>query len=230
MPLTLHQNLIDSTKEVHQTDPWLWLWYLEVDVTTSATTVLRVCRYPQEITYPVGGKTFYPFPVTWTEYTEEGEANLPRLQLTLKNASRLIARQLHKGQGFIGNLVQLTLVPHDLHTIAPVPEDAPRAIARNFHVVEAALDRQDVVLTLELPNFYERQYPEARYTPNRCRFRFGLFGGGCPYVLSTAAGHTTCDKTLAQCEIRGLDMKSRGYPAGLLPERFGGFPGTDIRS
>lgn len=228
MPLTLHQNLIDRTKKVHATSPWLWLWYLEVDVTTSATTVLRVVRYPQEITYD--GKTFYPFPVTWNEYTEEGEANLPRLQLTLKNASRLVARQLHTGQGFIGNSVVLTVIPHDIHTDTPGEGDPPFWLTRTFHVVEAAITRDDVVLSLELPNFYERKYPEARYNPNRCRFRFGLTGQGCPYVLSSAAAYTTCGKTLDECKDRGTDMTARGFPSGLLPDRFGGFPGTDIRS
>ncbi len=230
MPLTLHSTLIDSTKEVHATSPWLWLWYIEVDVTTVATTVLRVVRYPEEIVYPVAGKTFYPFPITWSEYTEEGDANLPRLQLTLANASRLVARQLHKGQGFIGNLVTLTLIPHELHTNIALVGEPPFWIERNFHVVDAAVNRDDVVLSLELPNFYERTYPEARYVPNRCRFRYGLPGGGCPYVLSTAAAHLTCDKTLGECKTRGIDMVNRGYPAGLLPHRFGGFPGTDIRT
>lgn len=230
MPLTLHQTLIDRTKKVHATTPWLFCWYLELDVTTVATTVLRVVRYPTEINLQLDSNNkYYPFPISWSDYTEEGEANLPRLQLTLSNASRLVARQLHKGQGLIGNLVRLTIVPHDLRATTPIGGQPPFWIQRDFHVVEAALNRTDVVLSLELPNFYERLYPEARYNPNRCRFRFGLVGGGCPYVLSTAAAHTTCDKTLGQCAQRGADMKLRGYPIGILPDFFGGFPGTDIR-
>lgn len=235
MPLTLHQNLIDSTKKVHADSPWLFLWYFEVDITTSASTVLRLVRYPTEITplalpAPHVGKKFYPFPMSWSDYTEEGEANLPRMQLTLENASRLFSQHLENGQGFIGNLVSLFLIPLDLHLDTPVGGEPPFWIQRNFHVVDAGVDSQDVVLGLELPNFYERLYPEQIYNPNRCRFRFGLQGGGCPYVLSTAAAHDDCSKELVECSTRGLDMASRGYPKRLLPERFGGFPGTDIRN
>jgi hypothetical protein len=221
VPLILAPQTIERTKKVQGSTPWVWLWQIVADETELASPTFALVNYPKALTFR--GVTYHPFPISPGEISMDADS-LPSLELRIANVFKVVARQLHTGHGFIGRSADLSIVPLDLIDAAEGAH--PHSIDWSFHVASASADERDVTLRCEVPNFFIREYPEQRITPGRCRFRFGLPGGGCPYVLTSAAGFTSCGKTQPDCHERGQDMKARGYPEWVaLP--IGSFPGTD---
>lgn len=211
MPITLPSAWRPETQRIHQQYPWQWLWEIEADRTAVARTLFRVTAGPGIVTY--AGMTFYPLPLTQTPIKVSGEGDLPQVDLTISHTQRILAPYFEVGSGFLdrpamGHLVNLV--------------DLSQALSFPFEVRRADVSHEGAVIRLEMPNFFRRLVPQERYSPQRCRHRFG--GAACGYVINAAAAFTTCAKHPQDCILRGADMASRNLPR-LQPGRFGGFLG-----
>lgn len=211
--------LLDTVNEPFPADPFLWLWEIEVERAAAPgnRTLIRVVANDTSVV-ATGLGTFYPFPIFQGPIEQSGEGDLPTMTISVDNRTRWLMPFLDQSNGFVGNTAKAWLV----NAFAP---DIAQSVAFEFHVSSAEATAEAVTLRLDLPNFFQRQVPQDRYSPWRCRWPFG--GLECGYIISATASFTDCPKTLDACIARGLDELSRGIPV-LHPKRFGAFRGVPV--
>lgn len=217
MTRTLPQNLIDEGQRLHNPLPWWWLYEIELDVTTINRTIARLVNADEIVSW--NSKNWYPYPITHGEITQDTEGNLPQLELVLANVRRDFVRYLSVSQGMTNLLVTITLV-HKAHVATG--DNVP---SMTFQVRGAAATDQALVLTLEMPNFYEVPIPKDMYMRNRCRWRFK--GTECGYQGT----NTHCTKRMTGvdgCIFHGDDERANRRPV-LHPGNYGAFPGLPRR-
>lgn len=207
---TLTQNLIDRKNLQFADQPWIWLYRLVADQTTSATTVFQLTSSDEEVTFD--GLTYYPFDITHTVITSTEEGDLPEIQVVLNNISREVGAHLEIGDGFIGHECTITLV-HKAHLAT-----AADKVVIPLEVRSAVADDDAVALALALPNLYDAVFPADIITRNRCRWVYK--GDGC----KSRSVKTTCGHHVDDCIVRGDDHVTQGLPR-IHPRRFGGAPG-----
>lgn len=229
MPIELPQTFKDEIEKPRGTDPLVWFLEIQVSRAYEASpgvvvpdVILRLTSHHTELAWPAGSpgsETWYPFNFTFTPIGQDQEGDLPQIDLSVDNTTRLLMRYLHNGRGLEGNYVKLFLVPAAaLDLVYPNHE----AQQWDLTVAGALASDEAVTFRLERANFFTRMSPQDRYVAGRCRFEFG--GEECGYVINAVAAFTTCPKTVAACRERGADHRARGLPV-LHPQRFGGFPG-----
>ncbi len=215
--ITLPTGFNAEKDKIHQTSPWLWLWRIEADVTTSARNVFQLVAYDEPVTF--GGTTWHPWNMQQSEIVQDGEGNLPTLDLTLDNTTGVMSYYLEQGMGFIDRSATAFLV-NRAHLA-----DVPAAQIRFDFQIASAILAQHLTLRLELLNLTDRVAPQDRFNATRCRWVYG--SPECGYVLNAVAGYQTCPKDVAACVDRGIDMLTRGLPQ-LQPGSFGGFIGIPV--
>lgn len=228
MPITLASAFTSEIERPHGSSPLVWLVELELAQarrtggTVTAATVFRASSYHTDVTWPVASPdaaTWYPFPFSFTPIEQNQEGDLPQLDLSVDNCTRVLMPFLHAGAGMEGNRCTINLVPASaLATAYPnhVFQTWDMRVAGCFATAEA------VTFRLERANFLSRNVPVDRFTAARCRWGFG--SAECGYVINSVAAYTTCPKTLSACIARGNDHAARRLPV-IHPRRFGGFPG-----
>ena len=164
--------------------------------------------------------TFYPFPFQMGEQKQDQDGNLPSLELTIDNTTRLLMSALHKASGFEGNRATAILTHESC--IATPGYPFHQSIEQSFTIVNAIASSGSIVLKLEPPQFFQQALPRDRFIAARCRWLHG--GPECGYAITPFAGFTTCNHTVSDCTAHGDDEVSRFLPR-LHPKRFGGFPG-----
>lgn len=228
MPIILPDSFVDQIEKPHGDSQWIWLAEIELSrpfqsgMTTVPSTVMRVCTYHEQLTWPVSSplsERWDPYPFTFTPIEQSGEGDLPQIDLSVDNSARLLMRFLHAGDGLEGNYCRLWLLNEAGLSIAYPNHEAQRW---DLQIAGATANDEAVSFRLERANFFERTSPQDRFNAGSCRFRFG--GPECGYVINAIAAYSTCPKSLDACRLRGLDHLARGLPV-LHPRRFGGFPG-----
>lgn len=219
MPLILPDAMKAASERPHGRSAWVWLWDLEVHRRTSVlpAVVFLFTSSPTPVSWPPGpsARTFHPFPFDMSDVEQTNEGDLPSLDLAVDNTARTLMRYLHDGQGFEGNRATAYL------THAEGLGDGEH-LQFDFVVASAVASVESVTLRLEQPNYFQVRSPASRFVARRCRWRFG--SPECGYPITSAAGFTTCSKTIDDCIERGQDEAFRRLPV-LHPRRFGGFPG-----
>lgn len=218
MSVTLPDNFKDEIRRLQIRTPFVWLWQLTADTTESATTTFYLARANESITW--NSILWRPWNMKIGEFRQDGTGDIPTLDLTLDNCTRTLSPYLHVGQGFIGTTARAYIV--NTRNLGSSPLDF---VFLSFAVQRAAQASQVVTFTLELVNWNSVQIPQDRFSQYRCRWIFG--SDECGYVINGVAAYTTCNKTIPDCVLRGLDMKARGLPQ-LQPGRFGGFIGIPV--
>lgn len=223
MPIILPSTLQMEGEKPHATQPWLWLFELQLSRGDESTpsVLMRSSNSDQTVTWPVGspdGEEWHPVPFSFTAIEQNQEGDLPQLQAQLDNTTRFFMRYLHAGR-IEGNRATLFLVPSASLAIAYPDHEFLRW---DMLVASVQADSEAITLQLERPNFFARTSPSDRYIPKRCRWKFG--SSLCGYVINGFAAFTTCDKSLSACIERGADLVARGLPP-VLPGNYGGHPG-----
>lgn len=171
-----------------------------------------------------GHRDWYPFPFSFSPIEQTQEGDLPQLSIAVDNSGRFLMRYLHESDGLEGNRVDLFLVPSD--SLALVFPNHQYQQWR-LQVAEVNANDEAINLRLERPNFLQRNSPQDRYVPNRCRWPYG--STFCGYVLNGLAAFPTCPKTISACIERGEDMIARGFGPNVLPANYGGHPGVSVQ-
>lgn len=203
-----------KVQAIHGVSPFVWSWLLPLHVEASLNLWVALTGHPSPVT--IGGIKFYPYPMAQSEIEEDGEGNEISMQLTISNATRLLAPYLESPgdeRGLLGREIWGYLVDASSPTTVMLWQLA---------VAQATLNSSVCVLRLEQRNLYVLRKPQDRFSTSRCRHKFG--GEECGYIINGVAGFTTCDKTLPACIARGQDMAARNLPV-LQPGTFGGFLG-----
>jgi len=228
---TLHSDVKAVIEQPQGRTPFVWLWDLELQPRTVSLppVVFRMTSQPAQHQFwpPSGGGalTFYPFPFSQSEIQQSSEGNLPSLDLSVDNTTRVLMQYLHAGQGFEGNRITCYLgVATSLPTTPVAANTAFQTF--DFRVASAIATEQAITITIRDPGLWNINVPSARFVALRCRWEFG--GPECGYPITATAGFTACDKLLPSCIARGNDERARHLPV-LHPRRFGGFPGIPVQ-
>jgi lambda family phage minor tail protein L len=221
----LTPELLAESRRVHNPDPWLDLWQIEVDVSTTARVVLAITNAPEPIRFPSGdpmAPVYHPFPCARGDIEWDDQAGVPRTTLTIANIRREVALYLEQGQGLMDRTAVLATV-HRAH-LASIDQRIPF----RWIISGAQLDAAAVVLQLESRAFLDAQVPRDAYMRDRCRWRFR--GPECGYEPDPTLGanYQTCKKDFADCVLRGDDEAARGI-VRQHPAQYGGFPGIPRR-
>lgn len=219
MSYPLPAGFVEEIRKQQQETPFVWLWQVTADTTTSATTTFYLARNHEAVTW--GGVTWNPWNMSIGDWELSGGNDIPTMTLSLDNTTRVLSRYLEIGQGFIDTTARCYIV--NTQNLGGSPSES---YTMAWLIAGATQTAAAVKFRLELVNWNKVMLPQDRYNAQRCRHEFG--GTRCGYVINGVAAYTTCDKTLAQCVLRGLDMQSRGLPK-LQPERFGGFVGIPVQ-
>ncbi|MCH9838463.1 hypothetical protein K0U83_22570, partial [bacterium] len=209
----LHANQLETQA------PWIWLY--ELQTKDEPPQRYRLTNFNQSVEFGLNSTgsplVYSPAPITHGEVEENTEGSLPTIPITLGHAGPFIGSVMDSSDGFVGQPVRIMLVSSlDISTGRP-------AVTQNGEVVSASIKSEGIVLQVSAFNLYQLQFPPFVHSRRRCRWIFG--STECGYnVDSPGAGFSTCNKTLANCEERGLDEVAQGF-AQNHPERFGGFPG-----
>ena len=229
MPIILASEFKDAIEKPHASDALHWLVELQLaksyldGETVMPAVIMRICSAPSLLTwplsYPGGAPTWDPYAFTFTPIEQSGEGDLPQIDLSVDNSTRVLMRYLHAGNGLEGNYCTVFLVPANAISVAYPSHVYQRW---DLQIAGAQASSDAVAFRLERANFFSRLAPQDRYVAGRCRWPFG--SAECGYVINDVAAYTTCPKTIDACIARGADHASRGLPV-LHPGRFGGFPG-----
>lgn len=223
MPVTIPQNFIEQIEKEKATSEFLWLWQLwgHKGGDGIEPVVVQLANALSDVWW--SGMQFHAYPITQTAVEEDGQGNMPSLDLTLANAGGLLMRYLQGKAGvkyFVGQDATAWLVNRSNMS-------ATNYSRWDFQIDTWAADvsKGAVALRLQMPNWFRVITPMDRIHPQICDHQFGNLEGGCPYVVNSFAAYTTCNQTLTDCRARGGDMVARSLPP-LLPQMFGAFPGV----
>lgn len=209
-------NTLNLLQRLDITEPFVWLY--EIEVPTDPPTRYRLCgQYTEEITFR--GNTYYPFPITHSSDTEDTEANLPEVGLTVANVSRELMTTISTYGGLIGQPVRIMLVnTTDLESNTAVTQ-------QDFQIRNLSFNEESVTANLALYNLYRTTFPRNRLMRGHCRFAYR--GIQCGYSIAVSdGGLAECDKSLDGpngCEAHGTNESTLGFPV-IHPARFGGAP------
>lgn len=216
MPRTLPASTLTKIQQSHIDTPFAWLWKIQANRTATGIPTFNMTDYREEIVF--NSQPWVPYPIRSSVIAESGEGDLASVDISINDVARIADPWFFSERGFMG----LPATGYLLNV-----EDDELAFRFDGRVAGAGIRPQGTGLRIELQPFYRIEVPFDRYNARRCRHGFGgkVHGiGRCPYVINAAAAFTTCDKTIAACIARGLDMIARNLPA-LLPLYFGGFLG-----
>ena len=152
--------------------------------------------------------TWTKFPFDLDEVGENTKGEIPRFEIRVGNASRVMQTYMESegNEGGVGSDIQLSVVNTDF-LFEPDAE-----VELNFEVTGSSCDDMWAHFTVGTPNPYNNRYPRNRILKNFCRY--DIFGGSrCQY----AGAETACDRTITRC--RALSNS----------QHFGGAPGSGRR-
>lgn len=239
MPSALSSALLAEAVKVHSTNPWIWLF--EVQVT--ATTAFRITPYQGDVTTYEG--TSAPYTArTWEAYNgspptikRNVDGSLDSVELVVANVSAFISGYLDSND--VTGLNVRVLLVHSSN-LGDSNNKTALAVDEDFQITQVGpVTMESVTLQLGHWNLIRKQFPSVRYNRNRCRFAFkdgwcafpstgvlaktGISGGFDMVLVSL----TECDKGLSTpngCKGHGELEELNALPK-LHPRRFGGFPG-----
>ena len=211
---TLPTGWAAQTDALHATSPFVWCWRLQLVRSPALVLYVGITNHRETLT--LGAEVFHPWPMSFSNVEERSDGKLPEIELQISNRPRLLAQFLEdpgNESGMFGKQVTATVlnVQHTAQTWQ-----------FRYELLSVTLSDEAAALRLAPPNFLAREVPQDRHNPAHCRWRFG--GEECGYVINAFAAYTSCEKSYAACQLRGLDMQNRRLPK-LQPQRFGGFIG-----
>ena len=207
-------------------EPLGWRWLLEVEVPTTPPTRFRFANNTDPIDFGTTSLgvpiTYYPYRFVFGPIVQSSEGDLPSMQISVSNVSRVVGAVVEQYNGLVGQPAVLRLVNINdlLNSQSQIREDA--------EIIAVKVRNLDATFTLSAFNLYKAKFPSQRYVAQHCRWIYGA--AECGYIIPSAPGGTvgtgfaTCGQLFADCVQRGDDEAARSV-AREHPERFGGFMG-----
>lgn len=195
IPLALRQ----AKNAFGQDSPWLPL--VVITLPAPDNTVFRIVPNTEDITFQ--GNTFYAFPVQIDLPKETSKGEIPFVNITVSNVTRVIQGQIESLNGGIGATVQIIIV-----NTGHLTEDYAE-LTLDLEVQGTDCTPQWITFKCGPPNPMKRRFPLYRYMAASCGWSYKSVECGYSGAL------TTCKRTLADCQTHNNST------------RFGGFPGLD---
>ena len=174
---TLDSAIITAKNALSVDAPWVIL----IELTLPDTTVIRMARERDDVTYD--GNTYTALPMAFGTVNQSSDGRLPSLTMQIANPTRVLEPYLHLLDGLSGCAVSMLLI---YDTDSPVLADK-----WGFVVTRSASAEGWVEVELGARNLYKRRIPRDRYIPGFCRhvFRGAVcqFTGGVVGPLDTIA-------------------------------------------
>ena len=172
----------------------------EITFNDDASTVVRLARNNEDITFEGNVYTAFPFEIDTINF-EKGR--IPSIALRVSNVSRLVQTYLEDTDGAVGSTVRLIVVNSTDYT------SDLSDLELTYNIVDSSADAKWVSFTLGMPSPLNKRFPLYKYIANHCNWAANFKGVECQY----AGAETTCTGTLTRC--RELSNS----------EHFGGFIG-----
>jgi len=201
--LTLPSDLITEKNKLYSASACIEL--LEVQMSETAQT-LRLTSNNEDVEYD--GQTWTRFPFEPGDIPEQGDGELPRLNIRVSNALRTIQGYIEQtNEGLIGDTVIYRLV-HSDHL------DQNPFLTAAFQILSLTCTAEWVNFMLGAENFYFRRFPYGTFRRNLCRWKV-FKGSECGY----AGGSTACDRKFSTCVSYTNETRFGGFP-GLINGSF----------
>lgn len=200
LPLALRQE----KNKLVSTAPWLLL----LTVTLPDTTVLRLVRNTEDITF--GGNVYTAFAFELGEVRSGGDGRIQGVTLRVGNPERALQPYLEAHDGLVGCAVTLTVVHAD-NLASDYAE-----LTLNYDVLAAEPKSDWITFTLGAENPLRRRFPLYVAVPYSCNWAFK--GAECAY----AGAATSCSRTLDACRALSNSARFGGRPGIVGATRFVG--------
>jgi lambda family phage minor tail protein L len=175
-------------------------WLILLDITFTDSTVLNLVRNTENITWK--GTEYTAFPFELEAIANSGKGELPLVQLSVSNVTRIIQGYLEPLNGGVGSLVVFHVVNSEY-----LSEDSS-ALDMSFVVLSVNLSASWAVFSLGAPSPIRRRFPLIRYIANHCNWQF--MSAECAYSGSIPS--TGCDRTFDNCRLFNNTKRFGGYP------------------
>lgn len=196
LALRLEKNKLVSTA------PWLLL----LTVTLPDTTVLRLARNTEDVTF--GGNLYTAFAFELGDVRSGGDGRIQGVTLRVANPGRALQPYLEEGDGLVGCAVTLAVV----HADNLGSDYSELTLAWDVIATESAAEW--ITFTLGAENPLRRRFPLHVAIPFSCNWAFK--GAECAY----AGGAVSCARTLDACRALGNSARFGGRPGIVGAARF----------
>lgn len=184
------------------TAPWLLL----LSVTLPDTTVVRLVRNTDDVTYQ--GQVYTAFAFELSEVRSGGDGRIQGVNLRVANPGRALDPYLEQYAGLVGCPVTLVVA----HADNLAADHAELTLA--WDVIAAQPDGDWINFTLGAVNPLRRRFPLFQALPRSCQWPFK--GAECAY----AGPETRCARTLDACRALGNSARFGGRPGVTGAPRF----------
>ena len=219
MPETLASGYIDAKGQLHNLNPWAWLFEVDVDGTNGFLLT------GHDVALSFEAKSWAPFPIKVGVLPRDKSGDVPSIEVTASNCGREVGSRLDQG-GFRDRVVRLRLVNTNVLTSC--------IDWGEWTVQHAQLQLPHVVFQLGPYNLFEAPYPARRQNRTRCDYIYGglecQYDQTLPNAISGAYPNfdpNTCDYSLNGgngCVVHGHNEVANLRPR-LHPGRVGSHPG-----
>lgn len=194
MSKTLPAALILEKNKISTNSAWLLL----AEITMLDSTVVRLARNSDDITFEGNTYTAFPFEVDTINIDKE---KIPTITLKVSNVTRLLQTYLEAQEGLVGATVRLIVVNSTDYT-ADLSD-----LELSYNVTETSADATYIALTLGMPNPLNKRFPLYRYAANHCNWVGRFKGVECQY----AGAETACNGTLTRCRELSNSVHFGGF-------------------
>lgn len=202
--LNLPLALRTEKNKLISTAPWLLL----LTVTLPDTSVIRLVRNTEDVTF--GGNVYTAFAFELGEVGNGGDGRIQGVSLRVANPERALQPYLEANDGLIGCAVTIAVVHAD-----NLGSDYSE-LTLNYEILAAEPKSDWIAFTLGAENPLRRRFPLYVAIPFSCNWQFG--GDECAY----AGTATSCARTLAACRTLGNSARFGGRPGIIGAARFVG--------
>ncbi len=213
----LDPYLISEKNKASKIDPPIWLF----DVEMSATEIIRVTPYPEQVTYE--GNIYYPYPIEHDGFESSTDDMDATATVVAYNADGQVASYLWDNLGLTDKTVYVYLVESS-------------DLSKGFYyfgrweISSCELTRERAIFSLGPLFVFSRQGPRQKYDRLQCQCQYGGqlgFEGPCGYDTSLPGAMQICTKLLEGkrgCIAHGDNEVSRGLKRN-HPQNFRAFQG-----
>lgn len=195
--LTLAAAIINAKNLL--SDPGAWLLLLEVQFNDPASTVERLVRNTENITW--NSQTWTAFPFIPDPAKQNADGSIQKVQVRVSNYLRAVEGYILDADGAVGSTVILRVVYSEELALDAVIEET-------FVVTHTACAHDWCTFELGPENLWRLPFPRERFDRQVCRYE-EFKGTSCGY--SGAA--TSCARTLDACIALSNQGRYGAFPA-----------------
>lgn len=192
--INLPANLILTKNKLSGQEPWL----ITLDIVMNNDDEYYLVRNTEDITY--NSRTYTAVPFELGVHTEDGTGQIPTIQLSISNVSRVFQAYLEEYEGALESTVKIRVVSTDNLT-----EDYSE-LELDFDIMSSSATSDTIVFELGAPNPMRRRFPLDRFIAQHCNWQFKSVE--CAY----AGADDTCLRTHDACEAKNNLVRFGGYP------------------